>query len=544
MIRPYSAFALVLCLFLALPTPAAPRGGQHVAAATESALATAEAMRQLAAGGNAVDAAIAAALVAGVANPSSSGIGGGGFALVWLASSKECHLIDFRELSPRRLDRAAFEQRPFGKAKRGMAVGVPGELLGLHGLARKFATKPWAELVRPAARIARQGFAMHPHLARALGGGRGAFAEEPALADLYLKGDAPRARVVNAKLARTLERVAAEGPAAFYTGNVAADLVRATQAAGGALGADDLATYRPRWREPLKVSWEARDVYTMPPPSAGGLMLAQVLGSYSSAELRALGFGSDAYVHRVAEVMRGALADRLRYVGDPDRVPVDPRALLEPARLARRKQSSSDERTRNLATLLSERGTHHLTTLDRTGNVVSLTTTVNNAFGARIVASESGVLLNDELEDFTPTRRLAGLGLPWTPNRAEPLTRPVSSMTPTIVVENGRAVLALGGSGGMAIAPNVTQVLLAQLAFGQTARAAVAAPRFFLPMDGASIEVPEGAPAELIRGLTRRGEIVKTRKLDVTAVQTIAVRGDGTAEAAADPRKYGSASAR
>jgi gamma-glutamyltranspeptidase/glutathione hydrolase len=268
-------------------------------------------------------------------------------------------------------------------------------------------------------------------------------------------------------------------------------------------------------------------------------MLAQALTMLTPDELRSAGRNTDAYIHLLAEVCRGALVDRFRYVADPDQQPVNATAIIDPRRLAQRRRGITADRTHSLPVIAAqEHGTHALVVADRDGNVVSLTTTVNRPFGAGLTGRSSGIVLNDELDDFTASQAARALGLPANPNRALPRARPVSSMTPTIVIQNGAPVLALGGSGGLSIAPNVVQTLLSRLVFGTPPGAAVAEPRFTIPVDGPTVEI-EPTAASLAQGLQSRGEAVSV-KPSFSAVQMIAF--DGTRKLpAADPRKSGTA---
>ena len=349
--------------------------------------------------------------------------------------------------------------------------------------------------------------------------------------------------VKNPKLAATLERIAAEGPKAFYEGPVAQDLVGAARSLGGALTLEDMKAYRPVERQPLVVHWEGYDVYTMPPPSAGGLMLVQALGMFTSAELKALGKNSGAYQHMVGEALRSAIADRMRFLGDPDLVNADVPRLIAAPRLAQRKKLFALDRTHATPRFgLEGGGTHHLVTADRSGNVVSLTTTVNRLFGAKITGGESGVVLNDELDDFTEQKAVKPFGMNQSPNRARPLARPVSSMTPTIVVRAGRPVLAIGGSGGPAIATNVTELVLNRLVFATKPNELVSGPRFYVPTTGPTILLEAQATPELIKDLEARGEVVGKMPFAGSAVQLIAIE-NGRKFPASDPRKHGSARA-
>jgi gamma-glutamyltranspeptidase/glutathione hydrolase len=544
---PALAVGLATSLLVLLPAPVAGAGPgeSRGAAATENEQSTRAAIEVLEHGGTAADAAVAAALTAGVVSPSSSGLGGGGFAMVLRPGEREPTVLDFREVAPSRLQAAALERRPLPAPERGHLIGTPGEARGLFELARRFGKRPWAELVAPAERRARQGYLVSPHLARMLAGNAASeLAKDPGLASVFFPGKTALVAgrsIKNPKLAATLRRLAAEGPPAIYDGVIAAEIVRGANAIGSALAQDDLTNYAPRERQAMLVDWEGYQIYTMPPPSAGGLLLAETLGMLTQASLERLGFRTGSYQHVLAEVFRAAFVDRFRYIGDPDFSPADLKKLLAPQRLAERFRRLSRDRTHALPLLAQEEhGTHHMVIADREGMVVSLTTTVNRTFGVKLMLPDSGIVLNDELDDFTAAHDAEALGIAHCPNLARPGVRPVSSMTPTIVLRDGKPVLALGGSGGMAISTNVTQVLLARLAFGVRPQEAVSAPRFIIPTwNENTMMLDDSAPRELIDDLTYRGERLGKFPLDITGVQLLA-RGANGWEPAADPRKHGS----
>ncbi|HYP87910.1 MAG TPA: gamma-glutamyltransferase family protein [Polyangiaceae bacterium] len=520
----------------------------RVAVASENAVSTREGLAELAAGGNAIDAIVRAALVAGIASPSSSGLGGGGFAMIWRAATREPYVLDFRETAPAALDAPAFEARPFPPEERARATGVPGELAGLWQLQHELGKRNWRDVVLPAARVAETGFAVSQHLSNAAASPWNKLAwSDAGLGALFFPAGKPVAAgksLKNPKLGRTLRELALKGKAAFYEGELGQQLIATAHGKGGALSAADLRDYRPLARQAIHVSWEGYDVYTMPAPSAGGLMVAEMLSMYSKAELQRLGQGTAVFQHTLAEAMRGALSDRMRFLGDPAFEHVDLAALLDSQRLAARKRSISAERTQALPRFQeNEHGTHHLLAIDAEGNVASLTTTVNNGFGAKLSVPESGIVLNDQLDDFTKQKDVAAFGLTQSPNRPRAGARPVSSMTPTLVVKDGKVVFALGGSGGPLIASNVTQLLLQRLVFGLSPDALLKLPRFAVPTSGASLLLEAGAQPSLLEDLARRGEVVETLKLTASAVQLIAV-DEGGVSAAADPRKFGSAISR
>jgi gamma-glutamyltranspeptidase / glutathione hydrolase len=538
------ALALGLLFWVALPeaTLRADKGGRAVA--SEAPAAAEAAMAVLRRDGNAADAAVTAALVAGVVSPSSSGLGGGCFIHVWNAATKQAIVLDARETAPGVLNNDAFEARPFGPAERGRWVGVPGELHGLYELHRRFGKRPWAELVQPAIQAAASGFVVGEHLARAFVSAESDLLLDPGLSTLWLRrGSAPQAgaKVRNPALASTLRRIAAAGPNAFYEGSVAADIVSTVKKVGGGMDVRDLREYRTVERQPLMRNWGGYEVHTMPPPSAGGMMLLQALALYTPEELRSLGFGSAAYLHALAESFRGSLSDRLRFLGDPDFVPVDVPGLLSESRMRTRRQGISMERTHAIPRFdQPEHGTHHLVTADGFGNVVSLTTTVNRAFGAKLTAVRSGVVLNDELDDFTSRAAVQQFGMLESPNRARARARPVSSMTPTLVVKDGSVVLAAGGSGGMNIATDVSQMVIAALTFDMSPEQLLATPRFQVPTRGATMALPADTPEPLRAELQRRGERLHLFESSTSAVQIIK-RQNGQLQAGADARKFGRA---
>jgi gamma-glutamyltranspeptidase/glutathione hydrolase len=548
----------------------------HFAVATENAAATRVGMEALRSGANAVDAAISVALALGVVQPASSGIGGGGFALVWDASQRKVTALDFREVAPGAIDPAELEYRPKEVIQRGRGrmIGVPGEVAGLAELHRRFGRRSFAEDAAPAVALAERGYATSDHLARlALAYHAHLNYSSPLKAlfkpDGYAVGVGRR--IVNRDLAATLRRIGAEGPKAFYEGEVAAEIVKAAQATGGSLAMRDLRAYRPIEREPLKVIWEGHTIYTMPPPSAGGLLLAETLGTFGRADLQPLGFGSGSYNHLLAETFRGAIVDRMRAIGDPSFVKTDVAALVSRGRLLDRRAHIAPDRTRvQPKAVIREHGTAHFVVVDAQGNVVSLTSTINDAFGSLVSTETTGIILNDELDDFTTKEAAAmfaasarsadgildGTGaaskIPAAstdsagPNAPRAFARPTSSMTPTMAFRDGLPVLALGGSGGLRIATGVTQALLARMVFGLPVTDCVAVPRVHTPTDEASpvIELDENVSESVVLDLRSRGETVRLGP-NYSAVQMVAInRGPGGAlsmSAASDPRKGGTA---
>ena len=571
------ALSLAVALLVSVGPPAEDVGAAHGppltttggAVAADDPTASAVGARVLAAGGNAADAAIATALALGVVNPVSSGIGGGGFAVVYDAATRTTHVYDFREVAPAALDPSDFvvdgRLEPTRSRMGGLAVGVPGELAGLRLLSERHGRLSWRRVVTPAARLARDGLPTPWFL-----GGRVAdvlpalpeAAPYRRLRELLAPGGTPRQwgdRLVRAELARTLLAIAAD-PAAFYQGPIAHDLVATVAAAGGVLTAADLAAYRVVEREPLVGRFRGLTLVTMPLPSSGGVVLLEALGllERSGIDLAGLGAGSAAALHVIAELEKHGFADRARLLGDSDEARAAAAGLLDDARLRALAARVSLDRVQPIATYGQATppappavitrppgpgGTSHLCVIDRDGNAVAMTTTVNGYFGSKLV-SAGGVVLNNEMDDFAlaaDTANMFGL-VQSTSNLVGPGKRPLSSMTPLLVLDGDRVVGCLGGSGGPKIISNVLQVFLDVYVFGLDPRAAVEAPRVHHQWSPDQLVAePEVAP-DVRAGLTARGHHVIVSG-SPTGVQLIRVRPDGVREAASDPRKNGAPAA-
>ncbi len=534
--------------------PASPQG-KRFAVATDHEDATAAAMNVLRSGGSAADAAIVAALVLGVVNPSASGIGGGGFALIYDAKKKEVKVIDFRECAPKAFDEAALVA--LGEAPlRGPAIGVPGEVAGLAWLSRHYGKKPWATLVAPAAALATRGFLAQRHLARMAVEGRKLLETSPSLATSFLPKGEPvlyGARVARPALGKTLDELARRGAKAFYQGAIAEAIVATAAKHGSRLSLADLADYAVKERAPLTATIDGRTIATMPAPSAGGLMLLEVLrifGASSQSPMVKEHYGSSAYFHLIAEAMRGAFADRALVAGDPDFEPsvnADYARLLEPAQIERRKlQIRSFGTAAPKDWVPVEEGTSHLTVVDAEGNVVSLTTTVNDLFGSRIVDEKTGILLNNELDDFALPKKQVVDRRFGVRNRPRAGARPVSSMTPTLVLEGGKPILVAGGSGGLRIATGIAQAVAQRLWFGCDPLACVSAPRVHVAGLLPGIAVDADVSDDVRGGLLLRGESPRVDPVSHTALEMITIDWQGdvpTLRAASDPRKFGVAAA-
>jgi gamma-glutamyltranspeptidase / glutathione hydrolase len=508
----------------------------------------------LARGGNAVDGAIATAFALGVLNPASSGIGGGGFAVVHDAATGKTYVYDFRETAPAALGPEDFrvdgKVDPTRSLRGGLAVGVPGEVAGLWRLHERHGALSWRRVVSPAARLARDGFEVPWFLTYAAGATLKRLPEDAMFDPLRaLIRDRKRGdRLARESLGVVLLAIATQGPVAFYEGAVAERMVATVRDAGGVLTLDDLKGYEVVEREPLWAAWRGMKIATMPLPSSGGAILLEDLGIVDALEARGvllakLGAGSSAYLHVIAEVLKHGFADRARLLGDTD----DARALA--ARLqdgldaiAKRidLDRTSKHETYGHPAMAKDGGTSHICVIDDAGNAVALTTTVNGYFGSKLLTPD-GVVLNNEIDDFMLEAGVPNqFGLVQSErNLVAPGKRPLSSMTPVLLFDDdGKVVGCAGGSGGPNIISNVFQVLVGVYVLGLDARAAVEAPRVHHQWLPDELRVEDEVPADVRAGLEKRGHTLVPVP-QPTAVQMIRVLPDGTREAASDPRKNG-----
>ncbi len=550
---------------------------EHYAAATDHELASRAAAEVLAGGGSAADGAAAALLALGVVNPASSGLGGGGFALYWDAGSRRAYFLDFRERAPSAAtrdmfavpQRAAEVEGPLVAPSQwgGLASGVPGEAAGIEALLERFGRKGWAEVSRPARRLAREGFPVSKELAEASRPFASQMRRDPVMRRWFEPGaEALRVgqRLRRPALARVLSALARGGARAFYEGPIARAMVRDVRRAGGLLTLEDLRAYRPLWREPIDVEALGFRWLGAPPPSAGGFTLAEALQQMQRTRWAWQGGSEADFLHALAEALKGPYLDRMRYAADPDFHPVPLARLLAPERAAERAARFSPlfaRPARDFDLPLSsepaaalepprDHGTSHLCVVDTEGNVAAVTTTVNLPFGARYTAA--GVVMNDEMDDFaSAVGRLNAFGLPGGEvNLPEPGKRPVSSMSPTIVLGPHGPLACAGASGGSRIPVATLQVLLRVLVRGEPLAEALAAPRVHHQGIPPQLRVEESAPLPdaLQDELRARGHRIRLIGR-VAVVQAIRIRRgeDGriaSLVAGSDPRKGGAPAGR
>lgn len=532
--------------------------GQHMVSAANPLAAQAGA-QVMAEGGSAVDAAIATALVLNLVEPQSSGIGGGGFMLVWDSAEKKLRAFDGRETAPAGVDHnlfydAAGKKRPFLDAVVGGAsVGVPGLLRMFEMVHREYGRLPWPRLFDPAIRMAEQGFAISPRL-HALLARDTRLRDNAAARDLFYQADGDPKPVgsllVNRALADTLRRVANEGASAFYAGEIAADIVAAVRAAPnpGALSLADLAGYRAVERDPSCIAYRVYRVCTMPPPSSSIAML-QMLGMLAQFDLPKLQPAGPEAIDIIAQASRLAYADRDFYIGDPDhvRLPLaglldrgylrDRATLIRPGQVAPQPAAPGEPPQREgrlygRDTAPELPSTSHVSAVDAARNAVSMTITIENVFGSRQMAR--GFLLNNQLTDFSADALSNGRPVA---NRIEPGKRPRSSMTPVVTFNaDGSLRLVVGSPGGSRIIGYVARTVIGVLDWEMDIQQAIAQPHF---LDrNAGLELEAGTPlAGLADEMRARGHKVSVGEMG-SGLQGIEVRS-GRLIGGADPRREG-----
>ncbi len=478
-------------LLLALLVCAAQAADESIVAASHPLAAEAGA-RILRAGGNAVDAAAAVQFALNVVEPQSSGLGGGAFMLIYLAKTGQTIALDAREEAPRRATADQFAGHDFqDNSTNGIAVGVPGTLAGFAQMQQRWGKKSLAQVMEPAIELAREGFAITPYLAHALQSPRAAL--QPETRALFRHPDGtPLAQgewLRQPALARTFSLLARQGPAGFYRGAMARAIVAAQHrtrlgpAGRGRMTLADLAHYQPRFLTPLEGHYRHYDILTMPPPSSGGVALLQALGMlerFPLAQQPSWTLGEPTATHVTIEALRLALADRERWLGDPEESAIPVQQLLDPAYLRTRSQLiAPTQRIRQIVpgeTQPEGGQTTHFSIVDAQGNVVSCTTTVESLWGSGIMVPGYGFMLNNELTDFN---RLPHAG-PDDPgaNDVHPGMRPRSSMTPVLVFSGGQWRMAYGSPGGVTIISTVLEMTEDLLDGALPAAQAIARPRF------------------------------------------------------------------
>ena len=558
--RPAAALALlavVVCVGLTSHGSQAA-SGTNSAVASRSPLATEVGIRVLRQGGNAVDAAVAMGFALAVTHPSAGNLGGGGFMVIRLANG-EVLANDHREKAPFEAHRDMFLED--GEVVEGLstashlAVGVPGTVDGLLDVLERHGTLSRQEIIAPALALARDGFSLPADLAAQFARLRSRF--EPYAASLakFTRADTSPLEAGDLfrqpDLAATLARIAEHGRAGFYEGTTA-DLIVAEMARGGGLVSHrDLAEYRSVWRPPVRGTYRGYQIISMPPPSSGGALLIQMLNMLEPHDLAGLGRGSPATVHLMVEAQRRAYADRAEHMGDTDFYDV-PLAMLMDKDYARRRFADFDAKAASRSSDIGAGGwpdespeTTHVSAMDRAGNAVAYTTTLNLGYGSKIVVAGGGFLLNNEMDDFSSKPGVPNsFGLVGgEANAIEPGKRMLSSMTPTLVLKDGEPVLVTGSPGGSTIITTVLQVVTNVIDHGMDVATAVAAPRFHHQWLPNQVRYEPGAISEdALHDLSAMGH-VGFREASAIGDANSVMRVGQEIIARSDPRNAGGAAA-
>lgn len=507
-IRKHNASVVALILLLSFLTASIrpvsraasrdPERGRHGMVSSVSEIASQVGADILKRGGNAVDAAVAVGLALAVVWPSAGNLGGGGFMVIRRADGKAT-AIDYREMAPAAAHRNVYldekgeyirESSTYGHR----AAGVPGTVAGLAYALEKYGTMKWSEVAEPARRLAADGFPVWYHLERSLRGGSQQLSRYPETKRIYLRdgklyetGEIFR----QPELAAVFERMIKSGPREFYEGKTARLIEESMRKAAGSNGkpwmtVDDLKAYRPVEREPLRGTYRGHEIITMPPPSSGGVAMIQMLNILERYDLKSMGAGSSEALHLMVEAMRRAFADRAEYLGDPDFVKV-PVAGLTSRKYADQLAATIDPNRASTSARIGHGNpvawesdeTTHFTVVDRDGNVASNTYTLNDSFGNKITVEGAGILLNNEMDDFAPkpgSPNFYGL-IQGEANAVAARKRPLSSMTPTIVLRDGKLLFAVGSPGGPTIINTVMQVIINIIDHGMDIQQAIEWPR-------------------------------------------------------------------
>jgi gamma-glutamyltranspeptidase/glutathione hydrolase len=546
---------IVLC-FVFLCTFVPPEGNARTLQSdsglvvADSELASAAGMEILRRGGNAVDAAIATALALSVVDQASSGLGGGGFMVLYRAGENKAYTLDFRETAPAASRRELYTRdgKPVGllSLTGALAVAVPGEVAGLVEARRRFGSMPFAVLAAPAIKLASDGFPLDAALRFAIERQQANMKRFTNLGRVYLPaGELPNEGDVirQPELAATLKSLAQNGAAAFYGGWIGQAIIKTIEEAGGVMALEDLKKYQPIWREPLTGSYRGRTVITMPPPSSGGLAILQMLNILEGYKLGDFQHNSAFYLHLLSETMKHAFADRAQFLGDPDFVHVPVRKLTakDYAQWIRRRIAPDKTRPSDFYGYYhfnaEKGGTTHFSVVDRFGNAVACTQSVNTRFGSKLLAAGTGIVLNNEMDDFAihPDRgNVYGL-IGNEANSLQPNKRPLSSMSPTIILRDKRPELIVGAAGGPRIISATLQTILNVIDFGMPIAAAVSAPRVHHQWLPDRLNVESGIGSQVGAALKLRGHTLR-EQTSLGVVQAIRKEADKVS-GAADPRK-------
>lgn len=530
----------------------------HPVRATQGMVASVDAMATqvgvdiLKQGGNAVDAAVAVGYALAVTHPQAGNLGGGGFMLLRTKDGATT-AIDFREMAPAGATRDMFlDEQGNPDSKKSLtsplASGTPGTVAGLSLALEKYGSLPLNSVVRPAIKLAQEGFIVNDALADDLKtyGSEVLPHHENSKAIFWKDGEPLKKgdKLVQQDLANSLTMIAENGPDAFYKGEIARQIAQQMQQNGGLITTDDLAAYQAVERTPVSGEYRGYQIFSMPPPSSGGIHIVQILNILENFDMKKYGFGSADAIQIMAEAEKYAYADRSEYLGDPDFVNVPWQALTSKAYAKtiagqidiNKAKPSSEIRPGKLAPYESDQTTH-FSVVDKDGNAVAVTYTLNTTFGTGIVAGNTGILLNNQMDDFSAKPGVPNVyGLVGgEANAVGPKKRPLSSMSPTIVVKDGKTWLVTGSPGGSRIITTVLQIVVNTIDFGMNVAEATNAPRFHHQWLPDELRVEKGFSPDTLKLLEQKGQKVALKEA-MGSTQSIMVGPDGELYGASDPR--------
>lgn len=507
--------------------------GQRFAVATQGQHSSIAALQMFERGGNAADAFVAASFALSVERPQSTGLGGGGFLLYQGANMSRPISLDFRESAPLKASEDMYLDKSGkvieNKSINGIhAVAVPGLVAGLLEFHEKYGKLPRAVVMWPAIELAENGFIIYPELEKAIKYRRDELFKDESARKIFLALDGSSLksgqRLIQMDLGRTLRKIAADGKSAFYKGEIAKAIVSTSKMKGGLLSREDLESYTPKYRTPVAGHYRGHDIYSMGPPSSGGTHALEILNIVEDLNLRQYGPGHPLSIHYTAEAMKQAFADRSEYMGDPDFEKVPLSLLLSKVYAATVRSKLSPDRARTkeevrpgeIPELYESDETTHLTVADAEGNVISSTQTINGLFGAAVVARGTGIVLNNEMDDFASKIGASNLfgAVGGKKNLIAPKKRPLSSMSPTIVTYKQKPLYALGTPSGTRILTCVAQTLLNLLEYDMDLYASVAALRYHHQWSPDELRVgPPGLPEDVLGSLITKGHKIDKRPL-------------------------------
>lgn len=531
--------------------------GKRFAVATQGQHSSIAALQMFERGGNAADAFVAASFALSVERPQSTGLGGGGFLLYQGANMTRPISLDFRESAPLAATQDMYLDKNGDvikdKSINGIhAVAVPGLVAGLLEFHEKYGKLPRAVVMWPAIELAENGFIIYPELEKAIKYRRPELIKDESAKKIFLALDGSPLksgqRLIQVDLGKTLRQIAATGKSAFYEGEISKGIISTSKKKGGILSATDLKNYSPKYRTPVAGHYRNYDVYSMAPPSSGGTHAIEIMNIVEDLNLRQYGPGHPLSIHYTAEAMKQAFADRSEYMGDPDFEKVPVSLLLSKVYAATVRAKLSPERARpkeevkpgEVPAMYESDETTHLTIADAEGNVITSTQTINGLFGSAVVAKGTGIVLNNEMDDFATKVGASNLfgAVGGSKNLIAPKKRPLSSMSPTIVTRNQEPIYALGTPSGTRILTCVAQTLLNLLEYDMDLYSSVAAIRYHHQWSPDELRVgPPGLPKDVLESLKTKGHKIDMRPLGCK-VQAVGIK-DKELTGVSDPRGEG-----